>query len=895
MLHNVVVQKPSVIIRTAVTALLATGAVVTTVVAGPLSTASATDAAGTITLPPDPNDSAMPVSGLLGSPGGVSFELLDGTANPTVYTRALGSASRVNSGLVERVGMSLVGNQLVVGHPVAGGGYRATAVDITTETKTDLADYQTSSGNAADYFVTGTGDGWLDVEDNANTYTLTRHVIGGATTALTTVPAGAILDAAADTSSVLLSTYDIQTSKYTVKYIDFGSQHVTTLSAGSTSAVQAVALSPSSAAILSAGAIVRWQRSAPSGSPTSRTVPYSTRSIAITDAATAWVDDAPYNQAGDTAPHVYSAVGSGAAHEIAGPYQGTTVTAIDAGDFAAIFGNTATTRAITRFHPGATTPAAVIESTGADTPASVDAGPGRLAYASSTPNADPAVHIHTVLRTDSTLTTPGNSSTIGAPSQLNVPVAFSGGHSAHLEMDLNGNCTAVVDDGAKEIARIPASHYCDGVGLTGQRLLIEEGAPDGTSYGSSRLIDLNTRAVTAEPDTSAIFGSRLVYMRRDGTVLLRDLNMPGSTDRVVRPAGIPVGATLIGGNRSLLQVHGDWAMWGIRGDDGSMLELKAQTLRNLTTPATDLTAPIDEAVLGDGVVATLSATDHTVDSILLPRLYDNTVYSAFVGTSRPAAANRHWLAMTDEFIAYVADDATTHLALMPWNPDAPPRTLGVVAKATVETGAIYSPVVDTTRPLTSWTFTIRDSHGTVVGQQTGAAPDGSARPTWNGRTSGGGLAPVGTYTWTLSGIGGGPSGFLTDDTGFQTPATGTVLVTNGDGFHPVPQARVFNSGSSPLRAGADRDIAITNHGGVPANADAVLVNVEVQSPSSSGYLRVTPGGTSSSTAVQEFSAGQTISNLVAVKLAANGTIRLHLSAGSATVFADVAGYFTTGG
>ena len=79
---------------------------------------------------------------------------------------------------------------------------------------------------------------------------------------------------------------------------------------------------------------------------------------------------------------------------------------------------------------------------------------------------------------------------------------------------------------------------------------------------------------------------------------------------------------------------------------------------------------------------------------------------------------------------------------------------------------------------------------------------------------------------------------------------------------------------------------------MPAGADAVLVNLEVENPTSAGYLRVTPGGTTSATAVQEFVKGQTISNLVAVKLSSTGTIRLHLSAGSATVFADVAGYYT---
>ena len=114
-----------------------------------------------------------------------------------------------------------------------------------------------------------------------------------------------------------------------------------------------------------------------------------------------------------------------------------------------------------------------------------------------------------------------------------------------------------------------------------------------------------------------------------------------------------------------------------------------------------------------------------------------------------------------------------------------------------------------------------------------------------------------------------------------------------DGYVPVPQARVYATdtaaGHTGLVAAQDRDIPIT---GVPAGATAVVLNAEVKTPSRAGYLRVTPGGTSSSTAVQEFTAGQTISNQVTVKLGAGNTVRLHLSAGTATVYLDIAGYFT---
>jgi hypothetical protein len=54
-------------------------------------------------------------------------------------------------------------------------------------------------------------------------------------------------------------------------------------------------------------------------------------------------------------------------------------------------------------------------------------------------------------------------------------------------------------------------------------------------------------------------------------------------------------------------------------------------------------------------------------------------------------------------------------------------------------------------------------------------------------------------------------------------------------------------------------------------------------------VRVTPAGLNPSVAVQEFARGQTISNLVVVKLV-GGKIQVKLSAGSARVLMDVSGF-----
>ena len=74
------------------------------------------------------------------------------------------------------------------------------------------------------------------------------------------------------------------------------------------------------------------------------------------------------------------------------------------------------------------------------------------------------------------------------------------------------------------------------------------------------------------------------------------------------------------------------------------------------------------------------------------------------------------------------------------------------------------------------------------------------------------------------------------------------------------------------------------------------MNVTVTGPSTGGFITVYPSGSSQPTASNlNFSAGQTIPNLVTVKLGAGGKIKLsNNSAGTVQLIADVAGYYLAG-
>ena len=110
--------------------------------------------------------------------------------------------------------------------------------------------------------------------------------------------------------------------------------------------------------------------------------------------------------------------------------------------------------------------------------------------------------------------------------------------------------------------------------------------------------------------------------------------------------------------------------------------------------------------------------------------------------------------------------------------------------------------------------------------------------------------------------------------------------------------RVGNGAAqAPVSAFGTVSLQVTGRGGVPSSGvAAVVVNVTVTGPSAGGFLTVYPSGTSQPTASNlNFTTGQTIPNLVTVKVGTAGKVNLtNNSAGAAHLIADVAGYFLAG-
>ncbi len=120
------------------------------------------------------------------------------------------------------------------------------------------------------------------------------------------------------------------------------------------------------------------------------------------------------------------------------------------------------------------------------------------------------------------------------------------------------------------------------------------------------------------------------------------------------------------------------------------------------------------------------------------------------------------------------------------------------------------------------------------------------------------------------------------------------------GFKELAPVRVLDSrnaigvaGKVLLGTGSITTVALAGRGGLLATgAEAVTMNITVDQPQGGGFLTVFPCGQDVPTVSNlNYARGQTIANLVTVKLASNGTVCIFTSA-SSHVLADVAGYST---
>src|SRR5712692_2179328 len=141
----------------------------------------------------------------------------------------------------------------------------------------------------------------------------------------------------------------------------------------------------------------------------------------------------------------------------------------------------------------------------------------------------------------------------------------------------------------------------------------------------------------------------------------------------------------------------------------------------------------------------------------------------------------------------------------------------------------------------------------------------------------------------------GSADAIVDVNGYFTDSTGA-----GAGFFTLFPSRVVDTRngtggfSSPLGAAATMSPTIAGHGGVPAlGVKAVIVNVTVANPTTASDLVIWPHLATMPTASDlNFVGGQTVPNLVVVKLSVSGQIDIFNAFGTTNVIVDVVGYYT---
>jgi hypothetical protein len=142
----------------------------------------------------------------------------------------------------------------------------------------------------------------------------------------------------------------------------------------------------------------------------------------------------------------------------------------------------------------------------------------------------------------------------------------------------------------------------------------------------------------------------------------------------------------------------------------------------------------------------------------------------------------------------------------------------------------------------------------------------------------------------------------TNSVGSVTQAFTLTVQPSGPLYTAIGPVRVLDTRNgtgapeAPVGQGGSISLQIDGVDGVPATGvTAVVLNVTATDPTQASYVTVYPDGSTRPTASNlNFTAGETIPNLVTVPVGADGKVDFYNNSGSVQLVADLAGYYSSG-
>ncbi|MFF7472690.1 FG-GAP-like repeat-containing protein [Streptomyces sp. NPDC008092] len=388
-------------------------------------------------------------------------------------------------------------------------------------------------------------------------------------------------------------------------------------------------------------------------------------------------------------------------------------------------------------------------------------------------SGDAATHLYSRSLLTAGDLTPGTRTDRGATQRCGV---MNGDYGSCPDLRGTGDGRAVIHNTAGEVSvldrgqslpgTVLASGLQDNHGLVGVagRYAVWRGP---TSSGDGLVVaDLDTRKIVltrtgaAGAVPAALWGDALWTAATDGTVTATEVPS-GTTITSFRAAGSGCGV-------SAFQAVGRWVYWSGSCDSGQGSVRKAFVYD--TRRKTLIAVPTDgEPRLGDGFLVTRDATSGTLT------LTDVTSGSAVSRTL--AAGTGKWDVDPYTGLVGYVDPASQDIHVL--RTGVPATDISVLGARTDSAVGLADPSASwdgtwwLSRPAASWTLAVRNkATGATVRTLSGGAAHDSVHASWNGRTSTGGYAPNGTYTWTLTAA---PA----DGHGAPVTSSGSLKLTGG--------------------------------------------------------------------------------------------------------------------